>query len=271
MKIVIKEPQAAQDVTDITFDCIFIGVVLFALFWQRNFFLSAQRQTQLLLLIPLVAVLCYLVYVARRAYKTFKKYKRTTYTTALDFQPTAVIVQDRQELALPYEETSLHLRVYITEMHEEKKAVMGVCGVSFTFQTNNTERCLDHETDFKELFSILKEARRFSKFTYDFKLEGLNKKELSKGQLYKNFVEEQIQNQLQYGVHLPFPEDRLPTKWGKFYVFAAILLVCLIAYSGVDLLTWIGGVLLFGAGTWWKKRELSRYYRAKRQLDKYRK
>ena len=276
MKIKLRNPQSLlSNVFALIFIFLFMcGLALFlkAAFlphgWQTELltFLQTDRNAQLFVFVLGPLIFLFIAYAVYTICKSYKRRNAPDYVSALDFQPTAVILQGKQERALLYEETTLRWLIHIKKIQRKNSSVIKITQVSLIFQSGGQEIRLEHLIDFEHLFPLLELCRRFADFSYDFELHssGLEIPH------YKEFVSEQIQNQLHYGVHLPFPTYKLIGAWIGTCLLAILSLFVMAQSNGAHLFLCFFGLIFLGAALeqgW----ELSRYYRAKRELDKLRK
>lgn len=277
MKIKLKEPQSLlSDVLACIFIFLFICVLALllksSLFlpngWQTEFlaFLQTNRNAQVLVGIVILLVFLFIAYVVYTLYKNHKRRHAPDYVSTLDFQPTAVILYGGRERALLYEETTLRWLIHIKKIQRKNSSVIKITQVSLIFQSGGQEIRLEHLIEFKHLFALLEQCRRFADFSYDFKLHASGL-EIPR---YKEFVNEQIQNHLQYGVHLPFPSYKLLGTWIGTCLLAILSLFMVAQFDKENpFLCFFGFIFVLVAIE--QGRELLHYYRAKHQLDKYRK
>ena len=158
------------------------------------------------------------------------------------------------------------MRVYTSIIRSGKSSYPGVAKIAFVFHFNAEEIEWEHVTRLGALFPILDEAVHFAHFSYDVR----TLTPVSSVQEYSSFVREQIQNQLQYGVHLPFPSYKLLGTWIGTCLLAILSLFMVAQFNEENPFLYLFG-LIFVALVFKQGHELLCYYRAKHQLDKYRK
>ena len=277
MKIKLKEPPSLpNNILAWIFIFLFICILAFLLKarvslpddWQMELltFLQTNRSAQLFVFALVLLVFLFIMCVVCAIRKSYERRNAPDYVSVLDFQPTAVILKGKQERALLYAETTLRWLIHIKKIQRKNSSVIKVTQVSLLFQSGGQEIRLEHLIDFEHLFGLLEQCRQFANFSYDFELHASGL-EIPR---YKEFVSEQIQNQLQYGVHLPFPPYKLLGTWIGTCLLAILSLFMVAQFNKENPFLYLFG-LIFVVLVFEQGHELFRYSRAKRQLDKYRK
>ncbi len=270
MKIKIKDPKLEVKRWDRL--ALHIGLTM-AAFWIIPWlpvFSERNSPAQLLFFIFMVIAVIAVPYLSYRAYRIAKYRRETDPVTVLDFQPDAVLLQNSQKRLLPYKETTLKLIIHIGEVPEGKTYQVGVHHVSFLFQIDDTQLCVEHLVTLKELFPILEQLRRFTNAAYRFQLDTswVGAKE------YQKSLEELVEDHLRYGMHLPLKDEvTVGAEWTVLAMGGVLILsMCLVKTTGVQFehpkwlfLLGCGVVIVMEAGI-----KLVLFYCAKRKRNKLR-
>ena len=224
--------------------------------------------------------------------------------TGIDFQSTDFILQRKNPVILPYDQTTMRLVIYLqrNEYQNNVREDVFMLRLCFTHQ-KDSYTCLNF-CGMEGIFPLLNYVTRFSLFSYEFNdpfqehqkngfpdfLRGQQGDQLSNNRApknsplrnYQNFIEEQIQNYLHYGVYLPYsPREMNITR--KFFlllslIFAPLLIIFLcfgnirtLMEDPLFTLVCLSPALLPGIIWAWLALRYIRYYKSKRKLKQFKK
>ena len=169
-------------------------------------------------------------------FSTRKSWQRADYIYALDFQPTDVILMSGRPCPLSYSETDCQLTVHIKKVQRGKHSYVPVVyQISLKLDTDTPDTAskkasviLNHLCNLEEIFPFLDFQPVFRKFSYRLDLESAD----SDTRKYEAFVEQQIQNHLNYGLHLPCTASELTRK-----IISGLLMLLMIIASLLPVFT----------------------------------
>jgi hypothetical protein len=243
----------------------------------RDDFIVGMIITGLIVGIPAFFALSVWSYRRKKA-----QWLNSNFVRGLDFQPSYLVLVSGEPIMMEYSKTAFRLDVHIKLVHRGKNNyVPEVSLLTFNFNpsadTNNPPDApqfrLEHKGGMDDIFPVLDFYPLFRQFTYKLHVTGTR----SNLKTYRDFVEEQIQNQLQYGVHLPCrPMSVVGGILGALFAgaFVIILMIPVFFLFQGSSIQWInllpfGLACLFSAIVWQLIKRIVQYFKARSVLKRY--
>ena len=131
---------------------------------------------------------------------------------ALDFQENCLILRSEEPIALAYAETDFEMVIFIRVIYLGRGQYKFAYHLTLLFHPTDHKGKgkkifrLEHAAKLEDIFRLVDLKPLFHDFTYDIQTEGYAFGFYDPHK-QSNFISEQINNQLNYGVHLPFRKE----------------------------------------------------------------